>query len=84
MRWVRAIPETGRLHFRKISREINSVVTKPISNSIFPSLAGATALAEVTWLAGGQLKRHGTAAAVKPRDECHDMQKLRRLCARKR
>src|ERR1700744_2443277 len=38
---TRAASKTGRRHFRKISREINSVVTKPISNSIIPSRDGA-------------------------------------------
>ena len=32
--------KTGGLHFRKMSREINSVATKPISSSIVPSLIG--------------------------------------------
>src|SRR5580698_7481445 len=46
---TRAASGTGRRHFRKISREINSVVTKPISNSIIPSGDGAA------WLGRGDL-----------------------------
>jgi hypothetical protein len=38
-----------------MSREINSVATKPISNSISPSLDGDLAgWLNVTWLAGGE------------------------------
>jgi hypothetical protein len=60
--------ETRRRHFRKISREINRVATKPISSSIFPSrdkgLRGwleVTGNAKVIWLAGGDQTTGGPA-----------------------
>jgi hypothetical protein len=45
-----SVRDTKRRHFRKISREINKVATKPISSSIFPSKGKGLA-----WLAGDRV-----------------------------
>jgi hypothetical protein len=54
-RAARAAHQTGRRHVRKISSEMNRVVTKPISNSISNSFQGVSGVAGwyEYWLADG-------------------------------